>query len=659
MEKEKLIQTVQLAQCGSSSALNELFNAYYNDVYYFALKTVKDTDLACEITQETFVEIINTLGKLKEPAAFVTWMKQITYHQCTRYFKKKKEVLVDEDEEGNTIFDIMTEERTEFIPDEAVDQADFRATILAMIDQLSDEQRAATMMYYFDEMSVRDIAKAQGVGENTVKGRLRYAKQALRQSVEEYEKKNNIKLHSLGILPLLLWLYQGFGKSMPVAAAHGMAKGVSAATGTSISVAAETAAGATTATTVMGTGAAATGIGAKLAALPMAVKVASVAVAASMVVVPVVWGIAASKEQQPNSMLGQSISTSPTFPSTYDDHAPIIRPTEENPSLPTDENPILPPEDETEDLYYVPAGCTYTSVTGKVFHAGEPVTVTCSIGDTFNDGEYSYQYSRGMLFWKGNSWIATVLDQNKTSYAPVAGSINGKALTVMYRTYEKCTALRTAPAIPEGVTEMNYTFSQCSTLENAPVLPKSLKKMEYTFSNCVALQVAPTIPDGVESMYCTFNWCRSLEAAPAIPDSVTNMNSTFFGCDKLTQASAFPSNVLDISSAYSGTAITIAPEIPKSVLYASLAFFGTKITTAPVIPANVICACNIFSGCWNLTGEVIINAQLVSGHTIANGLSCLNNAYELFSGCQLPIVLSGECQQLDQVAALYDKATVK
>ena len=154
MEKEKLVQTVKLAQKGDSDALNELFNAFYNDVYYFALKNVKDEDLACDITQEAFVEIINTLGNLKEPAAFVTWMKQITYHQCTRYFKKKKEVLVDENEDGDTIFDTMAEERTEFIPDEAVDQEDFRTTIMGMIDQQPDEQRAATMMYYFDEMSV-------------------------------------------------------------------------------------------------------------------------------------------------------------------------------------------------------------------------------------------------------------------------------------------------------------------------------------------------------------------------------------------------------------------------------------------------------------------------------------------------------------------------
>ena len=103
MEKEQLVSLVTKAQAGETQALNCLFNEFYNDLYYFALKTVKDDETALDVTQEAFVEIINTLGNLKEPAAFVTWAKQITYHQCTRYFKKKKDVLVDEDEEGNTI----------------------------------------------------------------------------------------------------------------------------------------------------------------------------------------------------------------------------------------------------------------------------------------------------------------------------------------------------------------------------------------------------------------------------------------------------------------------------------------------------------------------------------------------------------------------------
>ena len=219
MERDKLISLVTKAQQGDQDALNDLFNAFYNDVYYFALKTVKDDQIACDVTQETFVEIINTLDKLQEPAAFVKWMKQITYHQCTRYFKKKKDVIVDEDEDGNTIFDTLAEENSEFIPDEALDKDEFKKTIMSMIDELSEEQRAALMMFYYDELSIKQIAEIQGTNENTVKSRLNYAKKGIKKSVEDYEKKNGVKLHCVGVLPLLLWLFKDyFAQSVPASA---------------------------------------------------------------------------------------------------------------------------------------------------------------------------------------------------------------------------------------------------------------------------------------------------------------------------------------------------------------------------------------------------------------------------------------------------------
>ncbi len=284
MEQVELIRTVTAAQNGDSDALNTLFNTFYNDVYYFALKTVKDDDLACDITQETFVEIINTLGDLKEPVAFVTWMKKITYHQCTRYFKKKKDVLVDEDEEGNTVFDTLAEDRAEFIPDEALDKEDFRKTIMEMIDKLSEEQRAVVMMFYFEELSIKQIAEIQGVSEGTVKSRLNYARKGIKASVEDYEKKNNIKLHSVAILPLLLWLFRGyFAKAMPAASAKAVAAGVSAATGTAVSVSAGTATAAA-ATTTATAAATATGIGAKIASIPIVAKIIAGIVAAAIVV---------------------------------------------------------------------------------------------------------------------------------------------------------------------------------------------------------------------------------------------------------------------------------------------------------------------------------------------------------------------------------------
>ena len=283
MERDTLLSLVTKAQKGDSTAMDELFANFYNDVYYFALKTVKDSDTACDITQETFLEIINTIGNLKEPAAFVTWMKRITYHQCTRYFKKKKDVLVEEDEDGNTIFDSLADESEGSIPSEVYEKEEFRNTILGIINELTEEQRSAVMMYYFDELTVGQIAQIQGVSEGTVKSRLNYARKAIKKSVENYEKKHNIKLHSFSFLPLFLLF---FGKElMPTAKAAEVGAVVSetasaVATGSTAVVGGATAVASAEATVAT----AGTGIAAKIAAMPIVTKIIAGIAAVSVAV---------------------------------------------------------------------------------------------------------------------------------------------------------------------------------------------------------------------------------------------------------------------------------------------------------------------------------------------------------------------------------------
>lgn len=275
MEREQLIHLVQWAQAGNANAMDTLFSAFYNDVYYFALKTVKNEDIACDITQESFVEVIRTIGNLREPAAFVTWLKQITYHQCTRYFNKKTDILVEEDEDGNSIFDTLADQSEGSIPAEVVEQEDFRRTIMEMVDALTEEQRSAVMLYYFDEMTVGQIAQIQNVSEGTVKSRLNYARKALKKSVEDYEKKHDIKLHSFAPLALFL-LY--FGKeAMPAAKAAAVRATVMATTGTMAGATAGAAVGSGVATAAAATTAKAVGVS-------LTTKIVAGVVAAALVV---------------------------------------------------------------------------------------------------------------------------------------------------------------------------------------------------------------------------------------------------------------------------------------------------------------------------------------------------------------------------------------
>ncbi len=517
MEKEKLVSLVTAAKVGNNDAMNELFNAFYNDLYYFALKTVKDDELALDITQEAFVEIINTLCNLKEPAAFVTWAKQITYHQCTRYFKKKKDVLVEEDEEGNTVFDTLKEENAEFIPDEALDQNDFKKIILAILDELSEEQRSATMMYYFDEMSVRQIAEIQGVSEGTVKSRLNYSRKAIKTSVEEYEKKNNIKLHAIPFFPLFKWLFDGsFGGGIPASSAKIIAESVSAATGTTVTVATATtsAAVATTATTT------AVGIGAKIAAIPLATKIIAASIAAVIVVGGATTAVVITNEKDDNTST-QSIAST------------IIA---DNDNSDNSDNNVtdIPVKDENGDELIlediIPEGCTYTLYDGTVLTVGQKFPESCTAGDKVLYGDYLYGYeciyaknidgTDTWHMWKDGfdsgdsgvvesdvfgSWSVMVVDQTKSAYGVIASKINGQPIKTLYGTFFGCANMTEAPIIPSTITAMPSAYWGCSALKKAPVIPANVERIMMSFKDCVSLtgdiEINATLDKSLEWYY--------------------------------------------------------------------------------------------------------------------------------------------------------------
>ena len=323
IDREKLIDMVTSVQNGSREAAADMYHAFRDDFYYFILKTVNnDRHLAEDITQDTFVHILKKIRTLEEPAAFVTWAKQIAYHKCTDYFKKRKEILLDENEDGDTLFDIQEEENAEFIPDCALEKEDLKRTILNMINELPEEQRSALLLRYFNEIPIKEIAQIQSVTEGTVKSRLNYARKAIKQSVEAYEKKNGIKLHCAGVIPMLLWLFRQYRLSNKLSLTRDMAsqtfpsaQGTVAAGATEISksvtagssgraAGAVTTSGNASASTVASTTVtkAAVGTGVKAAVSALSTKVlagvAAVALAVCGTMVGVAMGFGNEKHQQ-------------------------------------------------------------------------------------------------------------------------------------------------------------------------------------------------------------------------------------------------------------------------------------------------------------------------------------------------------------------------
>lgn len=311
MKKEQLTELIIKVQGGDSEAANTLFAEIYNDVYFFAYKTVKDSHLAEDITQEALIAIFKSINDLKDPVAFPAWSRQVTYSQCTRYFRKTHDVLLDENEDGTSAFDILEEDNSEFIPHEALDQKDMQKTISSFIDTLSPEQRSAVMLYYFDELPVAKIAEIQGVTEGCVKSRLNYARKAIKGEVEAYEKKTGVRLHALPLLPFIKWIYSPEKATLSV----------SRVAMESASKAALSAAAANGATASAGSLAAATGA-AKAAGIPLIAKIGA-GVAAAAVAAGVGVAFSGGENKGPYAAdtiaVGNVIQADDTYVDTDDD----------------------------------------------------------------------------------------------------------------------------------------------------------------------------------------------------------------------------------------------------------------------------------------------------------------------------------------------------
>lgn len=200
-------ELVQLASQGNQEAISELYEQTYSSVYQAVRILIRDEDTALDIVQESYVKGFNSLDQLKEPEKFSAWMKHIASNRAKDYLKKKRPTLFTEleNEDGEEID--FADDCTDHLPEVVLDRAETARLIKEILDTLPQEQRAAISMYYYEEMSIQEIAQALNCSENTVKSRLKYAREKIKAKVEDLAKKGT-KLYSLAPMPYLLWLLQ-------------------------------------------------------------------------------------------------------------------------------------------------------------------------------------------------------------------------------------------------------------------------------------------------------------------------------------------------------------------------------------------------------------------------------------------------------------------
>ena len=211
---------------GDQQAQEELVLAAQNQVYYHCRKMLKHEEDALDATQETLISMLTRLDRLQDPEAFWGWLSAMTANHCRNVLTRgRREAQIPEDDEGNSLLDAFESLDEQTVPDKALDNDETRRMIVELVDQLPPPQRQCVLMFYYEEMSVKDIAAALETSEGTVKSRLNYARKAIKSGVDAYAAQG-VKLYSA--LPFLVYFLQrdaGIG-GLSASAAEALARSV-------------------------------------------------------------------------------------------------------------------------------------------------------------------------------------------------------------------------------------------------------------------------------------------------------------------------------------------------------------------------------------------------------------------------------------------------
>lgn len=155
------------AKNGNTKCFEELYKLYYEKIYALALTVTKKPSDAEDVLQITLVKAWQNIDKLDNPSAFNTWLQRITINQCNSMLRGSKQNYSIDDEGDNGKLPQI--ESDLLLPEQYTERADLSVRLKAIIDELSAVQRETILLYYFNDMSIEEIAQTMDCSEGTVK----------------------------------------------------------------------------------------------------------------------------------------------------------------------------------------------------------------------------------------------------------------------------------------------------------------------------------------------------------------------------------------------------------------------------------------------------------------------------------------------------------
>ncbi len=180
-------------QNGNQQGIEVLINRHKNKVYTYILILVKDSALAEDIFQDTFIKIVHSLssGRYKDNGKFLSWTIRIAHNLTIDHFRKIKQ---NSEISGESYENFILNSRKYSLEnvEDLLIKEQIRKDVRSLVDELPSEQKEVILLRHYGDLSFKEIAEQTDVSINTALGRMRYALINLRKLISE--KKMNLSI---------------------------------------------------------------------------------------------------------------------------------------------------------------------------------------------------------------------------------------------------------------------------------------------------------------------------------------------------------------------------------------------------------------------------------------------------------------------------------
>jgi RNA polymerase sigma-70 factor (ECF subfamily) len=184
MDDREEIYIINRVKSGDKEAFTLVVDKYSDMVYTVCLRMLTVDADAADAAQEVFLKVYRSIAGFREKSKFSTWIYRIAYNHCISVIRKKVKIidLVEELPDGDAGVEdlsgldlLSAEERRHYLQ--------------IAIDALPETDAVVVTLFYYDELSLEEIAEVTGLTSSNIRIKLHRSRKKMYQVLSEYLKK--------------------------------------------------------------------------------------------------------------------------------------------------------------------------------------------------------------------------------------------------------------------------------------------------------------------------------------------------------------------------------------------------------------------------------------------------------------------------------------